>query len=221
MTIDVWKLWSQNAADRWLPPLFEPSFTTKGVGKGTGLGLATIYGIVKQNNRWIQVLSEPDGGTCFFYIYLPALCGKGERGIELEHAPAVEPGTETILLVEDEPMILEIGTIMLESLGYRVLAASTPGEAMDLAREHVGEIHLLVTDVIMPEMNGRDLAKHLVSLYPRIKRLFMSGYTADVIAHHGGVDEGVHFLQKPFTLESLTRKVRQVLNNSNDPENGA
>ena len=132
-----------------------------------------------------------------------------------------EPGTETILLVEDEAMILDIGRTMLESLGYRVLAASTPGEAIGLAREHAGEIHLLLTDVIMPEMNGRDLAKQLLSLYPSITRLFMSGYTADVIALHGVLDEGVHFLQKPFTLESLTRKVREALDKNNDPGNGA
>jgi len=203
-----------------LPHLFEPFFTTKGMGKGTGLGLATVYGIVKQNDGWVQVQSELGKGTCF-RIYLPALNGKEERTTDLQQSPAPEPGTETILLVEDEAMILDIGKTMLESLGYRVLAASTPGEAIDLAREHAGEIHLLLTDVIMPEMNGRDLAKQLLSLYPSIKRLFMSGYTADVIAHHGVLDEGVHFLQKPFTLGSLRRKVREALDKNNDPGNGA
>ena len=203
-----------------LPHLFEPFFTTKGLGKGTGLGLATVYGIVKQNDGLIQVESEIGSGTCF-YVYLPTFRGREARALEFHALPAPDPGTETILLVEDETMILDIGTIMLESLGYDVLAASTPGEALGLAREHVGEIHLLMTDVIMPEMNGRDLARQLLSLYPNLKRLFMSGYTADVIAHHGVLDEGVHFLQKPFTLESLTFKVREALDNANDPGDGS
>ncbi|MDD2463331.1 MAG: transporter substrate-binding domain-containing protein [Desulfobulbus sp.] len=203
-----------------LPHLFEPFFTTKGLGKGTGLGLATVYGIVKQNDGWLQVESIVGNGTCF-RIYLPIFRGKEERASEFHALPPAEPGTETILLVEDETMILDIGKIMLESLGYRVLAALTPGEALGLAREHVGEIHLLMTDVIMPEMNGRDLARQLLSLYPNLKRLFMSGYTADVIAHHGVLDEGVHFLQKPFTLDSLTFKVREALDNANDPGDGS
>ena len=113
--------------------------------------------------------------------------------------------------MEDEPAILKMTTTMLERQGYTVLAASTPGEAIRLAREHAGEIHLLMTDVVMPEMNGRDLAKNLLSLYPHLKRLFMSGYTADVIAHHGVLDEGVHFIQKPFSMESLAAKVREAL----------
>ncbi len=127
---------------------------------------------------------------------------------------AAEPalrGHETILLVEDEPAILKLTTKMLEMQGYTVLAASTPGEAIRLAREHAGEIHLLMTDVVMPEMNGRDLAKNLLSLYPHLKRLFMSGYTADVIAHHGVLDEGVHFIQKPFSTKDLAAKVREAL----------
>ncbi len=201
-----------------LPHLFEPFFTTKGVGKGTGLGLATVYGIVKQNDGWIRVWSELEKGTCF-HIHLPLFRGKEERALERQEVP--ESGSETILLVEDEPMILDIGRVMLESQGYKVLAAAKPGEALNLAREHVGEIHLLLTDVIMPEMNGRDLAKHLLSLYPTLKRLFMSGYTADVIAHHGVLDEGVHFLQKPFTLETLTCKVREALDNTKAPDDGA
>ena len=120
-------------------------------------------------------------------------------------------GHATILQVEDEPAILRMAAMMLERQGYTILAASTPGEAIRLAGEHGEEIHLLMTDVVMPEMNGRDLAKNLLSLYPHIKRLFTSGYTADVIAHHGVLDEGVHFIQKPFSLESLATKVREVL----------
>ena len=115
------------------------------------------------------------------------------------------------MLVEDESMILEMTTIMLERLGYTVLAAGTPGEAIRLAQEHPGRIDLLLTDVIMPEMNGRDLAKNLLSIYPDIRRVFMSGYTADVIAHHGVLEEGMHFIQKPFTLHDLAAKIREAL----------
>jgi DNA-binding NtrC family response regulator len=120
-------------------------------------------------------------------------------------------GKETILLVEDEPSILRMTRIMLERMGYTILAAGTPGEAIALAREHAGEIHMLMTDVVMPEMNGRDLAKNLLSLYPDLKRLFMSGYTANVIAHHGVLDEGVQFIHKPFSKQDLAIKVRKVL----------
>ena len=193
-----------------LAKLFEPFFTTKEMGKGTGLGLATVYGIVKQNNGFINVYSEPDQGTTF-KIYLPRLRGKAEEmRTEGAAGPAMR-GQETILLVEDEPAMLELTRTLLEMQGYTVLAASTPGEAIRLAREHAGEIHLLITDVVMPEMNGRDLAKNLLSLYPNLKRLFMSGYTANVIAHHGVLDEGVHFIQKPFSRKDLAAKVREAL----------
>ena len=175
-----------------LAHIFEPFFTTKGVGKGTGLGLATVYGIVKQNNGFINVYSEPGQGTTFT-IYLPRHAGKAEQARTEGAAEPAARGHETILLVEDEPAILKLTTRMLEQLGYTVLAASTPGEAIRLAREHAGEIHLLMTDVVMPEMNGRDLARNLLSLYPHLKCLFMSGYTADVIAHHGVLDEGRAF----------------------------
>jgi len=193
-----------------LSHLFEPFFTTKGMGKGTGLGLATVYGIVKQNNGFINVYSEPDQGTTF-KIYLPRHAGK--TGQLQTKGPAVPArrGRETILLAEDEPAILELTTMMLERQGYTVLAASTPGEAIRLAGEYAGEIHLLMTDVVMPEMNGRDLAKNLLSLYPHLRRLFMSGYTADVIAHHGVLDEGVYFIQKPFSIKGLAAKVREAL----------
>jgi CheY-like chemotaxis protein len=190
--------------------LFEPFFTTKEVGKGTGLGLATVYGIVKQNNGFIDVYSEPERGTTL-KIYLPRYVGKVERArIEGPQEPAV-PGHETILLVEDEPALLELGCSMLEKLGYRVLAAAAPGEAIRLAEAYPGEIHLLMTDVVMPEMNGRELAKKVLTLYPDMNRLFMSGYTAEVIAHHGVLDEEVHFLQKPFTTAALAAKVREAL----------
>jgi len=190
--------------------IFEPFFTTKGIGKGTGLGLATVYGIVKQNNGFINVYSEPGQGTTF-KIYLPRYIGKAEQ---TRTEVAVEPlrrGQETILLVEDEPTLLELSKLLLETQGYRVLAAGSPGEAIRLAGENTGEIHLLMTDVVMPEMNGRDLAKKLLALYPHLKCLFTSGYTANVIAHHGVLDENVNFIQKPFSRRDLAAKVREVL----------
>ncbi len=190
--------------------MFEPFFTTKEVGKGTGLGLATVYGMVKQNNGFIDVHSLPGQGTTI-EIYFPRKTVETGRATKNDEAQPTARGHETILLVEDEPMILDITTRMLERQGYAVRSAATPGGAIGLAREHAGEIHLLITDVVMPEMNGRDLAKNLLSLYPNIKRLFMSGYTADVIAHHGVLDEGVQFIQKPFSVQTLAAKVREVL----------
>jgi PAS domain S-box-containing protein len=193
-----------------LEHLFEPFFTTKEMGKGTGLGLATVYGIVKQNLGFINVYSEPGHGTTF-KLYVPRHADKKIQNQTEELAQAVVRGHETILMVEDEPTILRIGKIILENLGYTVLAACTPGEAMRLAAEHAEKIDMLMTDVVMPEMNGRDLAKRLLLLYPEIKCLFMSGYTADVIARHGVLDEGVHFIQKPFNVDDLARTVRELL----------
>ncbi|MHC1724787.1 MAG: PAS domain S-box protein [Syntrophobacteraceae bacterium] len=190
--------------------LFEPFFTTKGVGKGTGLGLATVYGIVRQNNGFINVYSEPGLGTTF-KIYLPRHKGKAEQLMNEGAAETHGGGSATILLVEDEPAILDMTRIMLERQGYTVLAASMPGEAIRLAEAHPGEIHLLMTDVVMPEMNGRDLAKNILPLYPNLKRLFMSGYTADVVAHHGVLDAGINFIQKPFTMKEIAKKVREIL----------
>jgi two-component system cell cycle sensor histidine kinase/response regulator CckA len=190
--------------------IFEPFFTSKELGKGTGLGLSTVYGIVKQNNGFIDVYSDPGQGTTF-KIFLPRYVGKAEQvRMNGEERPELH-GNETILVVEDEPAILDVITELLEIEGYTVVASSIPGEAIRLAREHPGEIHLLITDVIMPEMNGRDLARNLLALYPHLKRLFMSGYTADIIAHHGVLEEGVHFIQKPFSAQNLATKVRDVL----------
>lgn len=190
--------------------LFEPFFTTKEVGEGTGLGLATVYGIVRQNGGFINVHSEPGMGTTFS-IYLPKHTTKSEQSPEKGPEPRAVHGQETILVAEDEPALLKLTKMMLERLGYTVLAADSPGEAIRLAREHAGDIHLLISDVVMPEMNGRELAKQVLSFHPYIKRLFVSGYTANVIAHHGVLDEGVHFVQKPLSLESLGAKVREVL----------
>jgi CheY-like chemotaxis protein len=193
-----------------LSHLFEPFFTTKEMGKGTGLGLATIYGAVMQNKGFVNVYSEPGQGTTF-KIYLPRHAVRAASLPEQAPACPAARGNETVLLVEDEPAILKMTRTMLERLGYAVLAASTPGEAIRLAREYPGPIGLLMTDVIMPEMNGRDLAKNLLSLYPDLKRLFMSGYTADVIAHRGVLDEGVQFIQKPFSVKDLRKKLREAL----------
>ncbi len=193
-----------------LAAIFEPFFTTKGVGEGTGLGLATVYGAVRQNNGFINVYSEPGEGTTFS-IYLPRNAGEAEEARPQGVAAPVPRGDETILLVEDETPVLNLTTRVLEGQGYTVLAARTPGEAIRIAREYPGEIHLLVTDVVMPEMNGRDLARHLSPRHPRLKQLFMSGYTANVIANHGVLDKGVHFIQKPFPSAGLAAKVREVL----------
>ena len=193
-----------------LTHIFEPFFTTKGVGEGTGLGLATIYGIVKQNNGLVNVYSEPGLGTTF-NIYLPRHLSKTGQVPEKGPSDPAVRGHETILLVEDEPAILNMITMMLGRLGYTVVAAGTADEAMRLAREYAGEIHLLLTDVVMPEMNGRDLAEKMLTIYPHLKCLFMSGYTANVIAHHGVLDEGVYFIQKPFSVNVLSAKVREVL----------
>jgi len=192
-----------------LDNLFEPFFTTKGVGQGTGLGLATVYGIVKQNNGFINVYSEPDLGSTF-KIYLPRQTADDETAIGIPVRETSPGGDEIILLVEDEPMILDMTTIMLERLGYTVLAALGPGKAIRLAGEHTGHIDLLMTDVVMPEMNGRELAKKITSLYPGIKLLFMSGYTANVIAHQGVLDDGVVFVQKPFSKADIAVQLRRA-----------
>lgn len=194
-----------------LDKIFEPFFTTKGKDKGTGLGLATIYGIIKQNNGFINVYSEPGHGTTF-KIYFPLLSSAQPAVAEKKSRALPQPlGHETILLVEDESALLDMVRLMLESLGYVILTAATPGEALRLSQSYMGELHLLLTDVIMPEMNGRELANRLLRLRPGVKLLFMSGYTGNAIAHHGILDEGVHFIQKPFAIDDLAARVREVL----------
>ena len=190
--------------------IFEPFFTSKGVGKGTGLGLSTVYGAVKQNNGFVHVYSEPAVGTTFT-VYLPKHRGQVDQ-IRAEGAgPALPCGRETILLVEDEPAILEMTTMMLAKQGYTVLPAPTPGKAMYLAREHLGAIDLLLTDVVLPEMNGLQLAEIIVTFHPGAGQMFMSGYPAGIIAHHGLLNEGLHFIHKPFSLPNLAIKVREAL----------
>lgn len=190
--------------------IFEPFFTTKAADKGTGLGLATVYGIVKQNNGFINVDSEPGLGTTF-KIYLPRITEEADLNDPAEKDPPFPRGTETILLVEDDEAILETERRMLELFGYQVLATCTPAEAVHLAETHAETITLLITDVIMPEMNGRELAEKLTARYPNLKYMFMSGYTGDVIANHGIIEGDINFIQKPFSLRGLAVKVRAAI----------
>jgi signal transduction histidine kinase/ABC-type uncharacterized transport system substrate-binding protein/ActR/RegA family two-component response regulator len=190
--------------------IFEPFFTTKEAGKGTGLGLATVYGIIRQNNGFINVYSEPGQGTTF-KLYLPRQNSGPDALPEIKRVAPEQHGQETILLVEDNPSFLELTKLMLQELGYRVLASNTPGGALELARDHQQEIHLLLTDVIMPEMNGRELLNNIQAVYPKLRHLFMSGYTANIIAHHGVLDERVNFVAKPFSKKKLGDKVREAL----------
>ena len=193
-----------------LNKIFEPFFTTKDVDKGTGLGLAMVYGIVKQNNGFINVYSEPGKGTTI-KIYLPRYEGEVVE-IHDESTLEIPPGRgETVLLVEDELSVLKLTQKILDNLGYTTLTAGTPGEALRLAEAHASEIHLLVTDVIMPEMNGRELAERMQSLYPGLKYMFMSGYTANAISHRNILDKGVNFIHKPFSKRDLATTVRNAL----------
>jgi two-component system cell cycle sensor histidine kinase/response regulator CckA len=190
--------------------IFEPFFTGKGMGEGTGMGLSTVYGIVKQNNGFINVYSEPGEGTTI-RVYLPRHAGQA-GDTRREKTTESPPGhSETVLVVEDQPELLRMAQMMLEKLGYRVLSAGTPNDAMGLAGEHAGDIQLLITDVVMPEMNGRDLADRMQSLYPGMKILFMSGYTADVIGNRGVLYGDVNFIQKPYSMKDLAVKVRECL----------
>jgi len=190
--------------------IFEPFFTTKVVGKGTGLGLATVYGIVKQNNGFINVYSEAEKGTTL-KIFLPQHPGQTVEGHQESSVEIPLGRGETVLLVEDDAGILKLGRRILEGLGYTVLTAGAPADAMDLAREYGGAVHLLITDVVMPEMNGRELANQLQVRYPNLKTLFMSGHTANVIANRGVLEEGVSFISKPFSKREFAVMVRVAL----------
>jgi CheY-like chemotaxis protein len=197
---------------RTVPRIFEPFFTTKDKGKGTGLGLSTVYGIVKQSEGYVTVYSEPGRGTTF-KVYLPRV----EEPLERPDAPssssglAVPRAVETVLLVEDETALRTMIQEILEEAGYTVLSSASPEEAIAAAQSHPGPVHLLLSDVVMPRMGGRDLAAQVSALRPGLRVLYMSGYTDEAIVHHGMLDAGMHFLQKPFTSDDLLGRVRDLL----------
>jgi len=190
--------------------IFEPFFTTKGGTKGTGLGLATVYGIVKQSGGYIWVYSEPGQGTSF-KVYLPRVTEAPQPAPTTPTRAAALMGSETLLLVEDDEMVRNLARRMLEARGYTVLSASRGEDALGVVERHDGPIDLLVTDVVMPGMSGRSVAQRLLELRPGLKVLYLSGYTDDAIVRHGMLEPGIAFLQKPFSADALARKVREVL----------
>jgi len=193
-----------------LARVFEPFFTTKPRGKGTGLGLASVYGIVRQSGGYIAVTSTPGAGTTF-RIHLPRV----DAPVETARAPRVvsvpAPGTETVLVAEDEQMVRVLIRKVLEQAGYTVLLAGGGAEALQLAERHAGPIQMLVTDVVMPGMSGRELARRLLELRPNTKVLYLSGYADDAVERHGVLDPGTAFMQKPFSPGALASRVREVL----------
>jgi CheY-like chemotaxis protein len=192
------------------PQIFEPFFTTKGRDKGTGLGLATVYGVVKQSSGYIAVESEIGKGASF-KIYLPRIDQPVATRTESSQALQTPRGSETILLVEDAEPLRKLAHMFLRDNGYQVLTAADGSEAQQVAAQNPGPIHLLLTDVVMPGINGRVLAERLAPRHPAMKVLYISGYTDTFIAGHGVLEEGIHLLHKPFTEEVLVRKVRELL----------
>jgi nitrogen-specific signal transduction histidine kinase/ActR/RegA family two-component response regulator len=190
--------------------IFEPFFTTKEQGKGTGLGLSTVYGIVQQSGGYVDVQSEIGKGSTFS-VYLPRVDERAEAPVAGSTLPERQAGTETILLVEDEDGVRNLARQLLQKHGYSVLDTRHGGEALLVCERHQGAIHLLLTDVILSQMSGRDLARRLAQIRPQMKVLYMSGYSGDAVEQHGVFDLGVHFLQKPFSAEGLISKVREVL----------
>jgi CheY-like chemotaxis protein len=193
--------------------LFEPFFTTKEAGRGTGLGLATVYGIVRQSGGWIVVTSEPGHGTTF-HIYLPRIGTDVAAQPGASDSGTAPRGSETVLVVEDQDAVRQLVGSVLEGYGYRVLQVSNGPEAIALAEQHPEPIHLLLTDLVMPLMNGRALADQLMASRPEIRVLYMSGYTEETICHQGVLDSGLTYLEKPFTPEALAKKVREALAHS-------
>ncbi|MBN1570575.1 MAG: PAS domain S-box protein [Acidobacteria bacterium] len=193
--------------------LFEPFFTTKQKGKGTGLGLSTVYGIVKQSDGFIWVYSEPGRGTAF-KIYLPQTTMAMDVQVKREKPETAPRGSETVLVVEDEAAVRELTVRILRERGYHVLEAADGQEALKLAHEYPGEIELVLTDVVMPAISGTTLVARLSAVRPKIKSLFVSGYTDNAVIHHGILEPNAAFLQKPFTMETLMRKIREVLSQS-------
>jgi CheY-like chemotaxis protein len=194
-----------------LPKIFEPFFTTKDVGKGTGLGLATVFGIVQQHQGWIKVYSEVGHGTVF-KIYLPRLAGMIKRAKKKKMPDSLPTGKETILLVEDEKPLLVLMRKALSRLGYRVLEAPTGVRALQVWKAHREDISLLLTDLVMPDgMTGKELAQGLLRENPKLKVVYMSGYSAEVIGRDFPLESGVNFLAKPFQVQMLAQTVRQML----------
>ncbi len=193
-----------------LDRIYEPFYSTKQTGDGSGLGMSTVYGIIKQNKGYIKVYSEVGRGTTI-NIYLPRFEAVIQEQKPVDSSETIELGTETVLLVEDEETLLEMITRMLDSHGYTVLTASNPEEAIVLAAKHQHKIQLLLSDIVLPGMSGLDLSTHLLESLPDLKYIFMSGYSANVIAHNGVLDEGLNFIQKPFGMDDLLRKVRNTL----------
>jgi len=202
-----------------LDKILEPFFTTKEVGKGTGLGLASVDGIVQQNNGFMKIISEPGTGTTF-QIYFPRYLGSSDSWVSEKNVSDSPGNGATVLLVEDELALLSMIQIMLEKLGFRVLAASSSAEALMLANEGEKSIDLLLTDVIMPEMNGSDMAARLKPVFPDMKNLFMSGYPANVLAKRGVIASGINFIQKPFSIKELAKKIIEVTNSTTFIEPG-
>jgi two-component system, cell cycle sensor histidine kinase and response regulator CckA len=198
--------------------IFEPFFTTKPRGSGAGLGLATVYSIVNQSGGYITAYSEWGVGSTFS-VYLPRVEVPAAQDSS-EHADVTATGTETVLLVEDQHPVRELARRFLEIAGYKVLEAPSGPDALRISREHEGHIDLMVTDVVMPRMSGRELALQLASERPEMKMLYMSGHTEEAIVHHGVLKEGVEFLQKPFTQRDLTERVRQILDSQQSPAEG-